>query len=169
MISWEIHLFQITKWITENYTFSGPLTVFVSYQVLKIILPKSQEELEAVLLFISGLGAEIHIICIPILLNTWKNPNALLCKTYGSDPNFLANTLFLLTIFSVLSLWAARKFNTKPRPKLQVVTNFLCSYTKTERSKKRAEGLLNIIRRFIYFSIPFGFGLRWLYELYINQ
>jgi hypothetical protein len=75
---------ELVDFITKHPSFSGPVAVWIFYQILKITLAQWEKQWGLVWISINSVGAEINIICIPILLTNFGDQKTQLCLKYGS-------------------------------------------------------------------------------------
>lgn len=156
--------FHLVEFIIKHYAFSGPIVLWVFYQVLKIEFARIDKRREVTWSLVSRFGSEMIVICIPILLTLWKNPASKLCKEYSQEPFFLA-WAFILLFFSVgISLAAVRRYETPPEKR--ILLDFANKKLKLDRSKQYFGIILGFLRKLFYFSWSVGLGFMWFLSLY---
>lgn len=162
-----IDIFSIIARAFEIKTFSGPIAVFICYQFLKIATAGKKEELKTAWESFTSIGAEINIICIPILLDLWGDKNTLLSTKYANNPFIIGFSFILLMLSAVFCLWTMKKFRTKPDKRY--VFDFFCSFPRLEKYKVIFDVVCEVIRGFVYFTLSIGVGLSWLLNLYTHR
>lgn len=161
-------LFKYIGLIADHYEFSGPVIVWFCYQILKLIVVKIEHQAQAVWASISTFGAEINIICIPILFNLRNNSETEFYKEYTRNPDIFGWSLIFLVISAGLSLFAMKMFETKPRKQF-VVEALIFLLRATTKVKSTIEGICGIIRKGIYFVFSIGIGVMWFISLYYRR